>query len=84
MDVSNEGSVKKVLKNLKKKKFKIDVLINNACLNPKFDNKFKNNNTALEKFSLKNWEREIKVGLTGAFICSKVFGNYMKKIRQEV
>ena len=31
-----------------------------------------------EKFSLKNWEREIKVGLTGAFICSKIFGNYMK------
>lgn len=78
MDVSSESSVKKILKILKKKKFKLDVLINNACLNPKFDTKFKNNNTALEKFSLKNWEREIKVGLTGAFICSKIFGNYMK------
>ena len=78
MDVSSESSVKKVLKILKKKKFKLNVLINNACLNPKFENKFKNNNTALEKFSLKNWEKEIKVGLTGAFICSKIFGNFMK------
>ena len=78
MDVSSESSVKKILKILKKKQFKLDVLINNACLNPKFDTKFKNNKTALEKFSLKNWEREIKVGLTGAFICSKIFGNYMK------
>ena len=78
MDVSSENSVQKVLKYLKKKKLKLDVLINNACLNPKFDIKFKNKNTALEKFSLNTWEREIKVGLTGAFICSKIFGNYMK------
>ena len=35
MDVSSESSVKKVLKILKNKKFKLDVLINNACLNPK-------------------------------------------------
>ena len=78
MDVSSENSVQKVLQYLKKKKLKLDVLINNACLNPKFDIKFKNKNTALEKFSLNTWEKEIKVGLTGAFICSKIFGNYMK------
>ena len=78
MDVSSEKSVKKTLQNLKKKKMKLNVLINNACLNPKFDTKFKYKNTALENFLLKDWEKEIKVGLTGAFICSKIFGNYMK------
>ena len=78
MDVSNEKSILNVLKKIKKMKLKIDVLINNACLNPKFGKKFYYKNTSLEKFPLNNWDKEIKVGLTGAFLCSKIFGSYMK------
>ena len=78
MDVSKEKSIINVLKKIKKIKLKVDVLINNACLNPKFGNKFYYKDTALEKFSLSTWNREINVGLTGAFLCSKIFGNYMK------
>ena len=51
----------------------VDVLVNNACLNPKFGKKFYYKNTSLEKFPLNNWDKEIKVGLTGAFLCSKIF-----------
>lgn len=79
MDVSKESSILKVLKKIKKKKLKIDVLVNNACLNPKFGRKFYYKNTSLEKFPLNVWDKEIRVGLTGAFLCSKIFGNYMKE-----
>ena len=41
LDVSSESSIKNVLKKLDKAKIKIDVLINNACLNPKFNSRFK-------------------------------------------
>jgi len=78
MDVSKEKSIKSTLKKIKKMKLKIDVLVNNACLNPKFGSKFYYKNTSLEKFPLNVWEKEIRVGLTGAFLCSKLFGNYMK------
>ena len=81
MDVGSEKSIIKVLSNIRKKKLNIDVLVNNACLNPKFSNKFKIKNTSLENFSLKLWNRELQIGLTGAFLCSKIIGNYMKKNR---
>ena len=32
-----------------------------------------------EKFSLKNWNKEISVGLSGSFLCTKIFGNEMAK-----
>ena len=72
-DITDEGQVQKVLIKLKKKfpKNKIFGLINNAAFNPQ-PSKNKNNNS-LENFKLMNWEKEIKVGLTGAFICSKIF-----------
>jgi NAD(P)-dependent dehydrogenase (short-subunit alcohol dehydrogenase family) len=78
-DITNEGQVQKVLIKLKKKfqKNKIFGLINNAAFNPQ-PSKNKNKNS-LENFKLIYWEREIKVGLTGAFICSKIFGNFFAK-----
>ncbi len=79
MDVASENSIKKVITQINKKKLKVDCLVNNACLNPKFSNKFSIKNTSLENFTLDMWNKEIKVGLTGAFLCSKIVGNYMKK-----
>tara|TARA_A100001011_G_scaffold273421_1_gene282780 strand:+ start:756 stop:1565 length:810 start_codon:yes stop_codon:yes gene_type:complete len=78
MDVTSEFSINNVLNLLKKKKKKIDVLINNACLNPDYTIDFKKK-TDLENFSLDIWNKEISVGLTGAFLCSKLIGSYMKK-----
>ena len=54
---------------------KIDILINNAANNPKVEDDFSNNR--LEKFSLEKWNNDLNVGLTGAFLCSKVFGKTM-------
>ena len=75
MDVTNESSIASVWKFFNKKKIIIDILINNAAIDPKFKNKTINGkNTRLEFFSVKNWQKELAVGLTGAILCSKIFG----------
>ena len=78
MDVSQEVSIINVLDSLKKDNIRIDILINNAALNPK-QSSLKNNirTTRLENFSLDVWNLELSVGLTGAFLCSKIFGSAM-------
>ena len=43
--------------------------------------KFKNN--SLENFSLNLWDDEIKVGLTGSFLCAKHFGYQMKRNKKK-
>ena len=84
MDVTKESSIKSCLKKIKKIRKKIDILINNASINPT-SKKIKNNsNNRLESFSLKNWNKEISVGLTGTFLCSKIFGTEMSKDKKGV
>ena len=80
-DVTNEKQVRNSLKKIKKKfeKKEISGLINNAALNPqpkKYSGAIRNN---LENFSIKSWNEEINVGLTGALICSKIFGTHFAK-----
>ena len=62
---------------------KIDVLINNACINPKFNTDFVEEITSLENYSILNWEKELRVGLTGSFLCAKHFGFSMKKNKKK-
>jgi len=81
MDVTNEKSILKCRDYLKKSKINIDILLNNASFNPKA-NSLKNNQ--LESFSLKQWQKEFEIGLTGAFLCSKIFGQEMAKRKKGV
>jgi len=57
----------------------IDILINNAAIDPKVEQNVKRNLSRLENFSIKQWNQEIAVGLTGAMLCSKVFGYEMAR-----
>jgi len=56
---------------------RVDILINNAANNPKMEASAEVNFSRLENFPLAQWEADIAVGLTGAFLCSKVFGCHM-------
>ena len=80
IDITNESKVLAVNKVLSAKKISINVLINNAAINPKYevlaDGK---NGSRIEDFDLLDWDRQLDVGLKGAFICSKVFGSNMAK-----
>ena len=53
------------------------ILINNAAIDAKHGSYNKVNETRLENFDLEQWNTEISVGLSGAFLCSKHFGNEM-------
>ena len=79
MDVSKLSDIKKVFNKLQKKEIKVDILINNAAIDAKVKKGFQKNFNSFEKFSIKEWERQIAVGLTGSMLCSKVFGSSMSK-----
>lgn len=57
----------------------IDILINNAANNPKVENDSGKNFTRLENFPLSQWDADLAVGLTGAFLCSRVIGVEMAR-----
>ena len=83
MDVSKLDSVQKTNNKIKEEGLKVNILINNAAIDPKVN---KENeiieSSRLENFSLENWNHQISVGLTGAFLCSQVFGNEMAKRKE--
>lgn len=55
----------------------IDVLVNNAAIDAKVGEGTLANAERVENFTQSQWDREIAVGLTGAFNCSQVFGSIM-------
>lgn len=78
MDVTNEDSINHVLKQLTAVGVHITILINNAAIDPKVSSKDSlTENSRLENFSVDQWNMELAVGLTGTFLCSKVFGTAM-------
>jgi NAD(P)-dependent dehydrogenase (short-subunit alcohol dehydrogenase family) len=81
MDVSQKKDILNTAKFLSKKRIRIDILINNAALDPKVRSGQTNLNSGsrLENYSLESWNREVAVGLTGAFLCSQIFGSAMAK-----
>ena len=54
-------------------------LVNNAANNPKIEENKNKNFTMLENFPLDQWDKDIAVGLTGAWLCSKHFGSEIAK-----
>ena len=56
---------------------RIDILINNAANNPKVKSGNHISSSRFENYTLDQWNKDIAVGLTGAFLCSQVIGNFM-------
>jgi NAD(P)-dependent dehydrogenase (short-subunit alcohol dehydrogenase family) len=79
MDVSNESSIVNVVNLLAQKNLSLDILINNAAINPKVEKTGLVNTSRLESFDLNEWNNQLSVGLTGAFLCCKHFGQLISK-----
>ena len=78
MDVTNKEEILHVNESLLKDKIDLNILINNAALDPKVnDLDGLNESSRLENFCLDQWNQELSVGLTGAFLCSQIFGANM-------
>jgi NAD(P)-dependent dehydrogenase (short-subunit alcohol dehydrogenase family) len=80
VDITNERELEEVCAKVLTEFGRIDILINNAANNPKVeDAKPGEQWSRLENFPVKVWNDDIAVGLTGAFLCSRVFGQEMVK-----
>lgn len=84
VDITSEKDLFDVKDSIISQYGSIDVLINNAANDPKVDDKQKVNFSRLENFPLEQWKSDFDVGVTGAFICCKVFGPQMVKQKKGV
>ena len=83
MDVSDLSSVAAVATNLAENSLNVEILVNNAAIDPKVKYEGEVIETSrLETFDLESWNSQLSVGLTGAFICSQVFGSAMAKAKK--
>ena len=73
LDVTSEDSIRAVLE----AHGPIDVLVNNAAVDPKVTTAGGPELSRLEHFPLESWDFQIAVGLTGAFLCARVLGAEM-------
>ena len=78
-DITDESQILSVRDTLLSRFGHIDILINNAAIDPKIKDDSEINLSRLENFSIDQWNLEMAVGLTGAMLCSKVFGYEMAK-----
>ncbi len=79
-DVTKKEDIKRLLKIVLNKFNRIDILINNAANDPKVKGGNKSIECSrFELFSLTQWNEDVKVGLTGTFLCSQIIGSEMAK-----
>lgn len=78
-DITKEAELITVREEIIGERGHIDILINNAANNPKMEEASKNlGNIRFDNFPMSIWNEDIAVGLTGAFLCAKVFGKAME------
>jgi len=78
-DITSEEALIGTLSEIKRRHGRIDILINNAANNPKVESPGDLGNSRLENFPLRQWHADVAVGLTGAMLCSRVFGAEMAR-----
>jgi NAD(P)-dependent dehydrogenase (short-subunit alcohol dehydrogenase family) len=83
VDITDPTSVRGMLLGMLARFGRVDILINNAANNPKMENTAEVNFSRFENFPLAQWRADIEVGLTGAMLCSQVFGAHMAQAFRE-
>ena len=78
MDVCQPEAIQAVAEELASDGRRVDILDNNAAIDPKVrGDQGVVETSRLENFPLDQWSAQLAVGLTGAFLCSQVFGSAM-------
>lgn len=71
-DVSDEDSVKKLIRETKSHWGELDVLVNNAAIAAP-------NNSPITELTLEDWNKTISINLTGVFLCTKHSVPHLRK-----
>lgn len=79
-DVTDAGSLQSLLADVLDRTGRIDVLVNNAAINDRFESP----DTApelsrFENYPLETWRRCLDVNITGVFLCSQIIGGEMAR-----
>lgn len=78
IDVTSLDSVRAANEQLSGRGVAIDILVNNAAIDPKVTSSpGVMHSSRFEAFPVPQWQTEIAVGLTGAMLCAQVFGGAM-------
>lgn len=79
-DITNKTSVQEMVNRVFKEFGRVDILVNNAALDPKFDPEHADEHTnSFEDYPLELWNQSLDVDLTGMFLCAQAAGNIMVK-----
>jgi len=73
LDVTNPESVRAALGRMGG----VHILVNNAAIDAKVQAGGLVESSRFENLSLEQWRTELRVGLTGAFLCSQAYGGWM-------
>jgi NAD(P)-dependent dehydrogenase (short-subunit alcohol dehydrogenase family) len=79
VDITDPKSVEGLLEGVLNRFGRVDVLINNAANNPKVETGSDVEFSRVESMTLEQWQADVAVGLTGAFLCSRAIGGEMAK-----
>lgn len=78
-NITVEAQLQEALAEILGRYQRLDVLINNAANNPKVEEPGVLDRSRLESYPIEQWEADLAVGLTGAMLCSRVFGAEMAR-----
>lgn len=79
IDITSEEAIASNCEKVVAQFGKIDGLVNNAANNPKIEKSDHKNFSRLENFPMSVWQKDIAVGLTGAYLCTKYYGAEIAK-----
>lgn len=85
VDITNQSEVKRAVDEVAEKFGSIDILINNAALNPKASSNDRENLKMFgpyEHYPSDLWEKEVAVGLSGAEYCIQAVATHMMKKKE--
>ncbi len=85
LDVTRPSSVAAMVRHACERFGAIDILVNNAAVDPKFDaGKAEKNVNTFEDYPLELWQQSLDVNLTGVFLCCQEVGRIMVRQRRGV
>lgn len=85
-NITDKKEVEEILKTTIKEFSKVEILINNAANNPKFEeiDKKADLSKRFETFPIEAWQADMDVALTGSFLCSQIIGGYFAEQKEGV
>ena len=83
-DITSPQQVEAALADVLDRYGRVDILVNNAANNPKVETASEVPWSRFEHFPLAEWQADLAVGLTGAFLCSQIIGREMARRRRGV